>query len=86
MSMKSATDVLTADEGRVVRGHAMSAPVGGTRGDGDDRNKYGIPRSAANTVDVGCATHGDGDDETNDGATELAVREAHHGCLCWWCQ
>jgi hypothetical protein len=83
MSKKFATNVLLADEGRVVWEHAMSAPVGGAHGDGDDRSKYGIPRSTANTTDIGSATHGDGDDETNGGAKELAARKAHHSCLRW---
>jgi hypothetical protein len=71
--MKSAADVSPADEGRAAWEHAMSAPVGGARGDGDGRSKYGIPCSAAKregcaTTAIGDATHGDGDGETNGGA------------------
>jgi hypothetical protein len=74
MSMKSTTDVSPADEGRAVREHAMSTPVGGTRGDGNNKSKYGVPRSAAKcercaTTSISGTTHGDGDGETNGGAT-----------------
>jgi hypothetical protein len=80
MSMKSAADVSPADEGKVAREHAMSSPVGGTCGDGDDRSKYGAPRSAEKCEDratcgIGGATHGDGDGETKGGAAESAARE-----------
>jgi hypothetical protein len=72
--MKSAADVSPANEGRVAREHAMSAPVGDARGDGDSRSKYGVPCSTAKregcaTTAIGDATHGVGDGETNGGAT-----------------
>jgi hypothetical protein len=72
--MKSVANVSPADEGRAARKHAMSAPVGGARGDGNSRSKYGVPRLAAKregcaTTGIGDATHGDGDGETNGGTT-----------------
>jgi hypothetical protein len=74
MSINSAADVPPADEGGAAREHTMSTPVGGARGDGDGRSKYGAPRSAVKregraTIGIGGATHGDGDGETNGGTT-----------------
>jgi hypothetical protein len=47
MSMKSTTDMSSADEDMTARQNAMSAPIGGACKDGDGRSKYGIPRSVA---------------------------------------
>jgi hypothetical protein len=80
MSMKSTTDVSPTDEGMAMREHSMPAPVGGARGDGSGRRKYGVPRLATKCeghapTGIGGATHGDGDGETNGGAVESVVRK-----------
>jgi hypothetical protein len=48
VSMKSAADVSPADEGRVAREHAMSAPIGGACGDGNGRSKSMISSRSIN--------------------------------------
>jgi hypothetical protein len=65
MSMEYAAYVSPAYLGMAAREHAMSAPGSDAHGDSGDKNRYGVPHSAAKrdgcaTTDISGATHGDG--------------------------